>query len=77
MCQENTKLSQTLSEKSVIRIYVFFFPLRFPHFISCVRVFCLLCTAGVPGPCGGQQRALDPLDLQLQTDVRSHVGAGT
>jgi hypothetical protein len=51
------------------------------HFILCVWVSCLhLCTTWVPGSCGGQKRASDPLDmeqvvvsLQVCTVYRPHV----
>lgn len=31
----------------------------------------------VPGTCGGQKRALDPQELELEMVVCSHMGAGT
>jgi hypothetical protein len=48
--------------------------------ILCVWLFCLhvyLCTMYVPGAQGGQKRALDSLELKLQTVVSHSVGAGT
>jgi hypothetical protein len=35
-----------------------------------------LCTIHVPGACGGQKRALDLPELQLQMVVSLRVGAG-
>lgn len=41
--------------------------------ISCLHVF--LCTMCVLGAHKGQKVAMDPLELELQTDVGHHVGA--
>lgn len=35
-----------------------------------------ICTTCMPGVLGGQKRALDPLQLELQTAVSHNVGAG-
>lgn len=48
------------------------------HFILCIWIFLLnvcMCT-DVLGTCRGQQRALDPLELELQKVVSSYEGAG-
>lgn len=36
-----------------------------------------MCTTGVPGICGGWRRALDPLEMELQTVLSQHVGTGS
>lgn len=45
-------------------------------FSSLVYV-CLLCITCVPGPCEGQKRILDLLDMELQTTVSHHANAGS
>jgi hypothetical protein len=35
-----------------------------------------MCTICVPGPSGGQKKASDPLELDSQTVMSCHVGAG-
>jgi hypothetical protein len=35
-----------------------------------------LCTACIPDDWGGQKRALDPQELELQTAMNCHLGAG-
>ena len=35
-----------------------------------------LCTTHIPGAVGAQKGALDPPELELQTVVSRHVGAG-
>lgn len=50
-----------------------------PPILLYLWVFCLhvyLCTAGVPGAQEGQQRASDPLKLELQTVVSHYVSTG-
>lgn len=47
--------------------------------ILCVWVFCLyacLCTMCMLGAHRGQKRILDPLELELQTVLSSHVDTG-
>ena len=41
----------------------------------CVPHVCL-CATHMAGSLGGQKRALDPLELELQMVVSSQVGAG-
>ena len=45
----------------------------------CITGICVhicLCTSCVFGACGGQKRALDALELELQMVVSHHMGAG-
>jgi hypothetical protein len=36
-----------------------------------------VCSTCMHGTQGGEKKALDPLELELQTVVRCHMGAGT
>lgn len=48
-------------------------------FISIVKLFCLniyLFSTCVPGPCGGQKRASDPLEQESQVAMSHYVDAG-
>lgn len=48
-------------------------------FPVCVWVLCAqacLCTVYMSGALGGGKRALDPLEVELWTVVRYHVGVG-
>ena len=37
---------------------------------------CCVCTVSMPGVCRGQKKALNPLEMELQTVIGHYVGAG-
>ena len=54
-------------------VYLFYiFILLYERFALCVCLFAIC----VPGPCGGQNRISDPLELEFQVAVICCVGAG-
>ena len=62
---------QTLHQLS----YISHLDKSFPLVLYFVYVGRCLCTQYKPGAHGGQNRATDPLELELQTGVSHHVAA--
>jgi hypothetical protein len=70
---------QCLSSDESHRKQFIFYLVLYLNFILCVWLFCLhvcLCTTCMPCACRGQKRASDPLEVELKTVGRHHVGAG-